>query len=316
MNAEVNAGVVTAFSRGLLTSTSLLANAPAAAQAVTLWNDLSRRRARATLPSLAGRATLGDWGLPFDLGVHLNLTQGRPITGKRFPEVLLGAEGSFLNPFRLLARLRRHWPIVRSAVRAELAAQIEWLIDHGHQPTHLNGHQYVEMMPGVAGLIVELLDRYQIPTVRVACEPGLVRTTLLHRPRPAAWLLAVVKRHFAVRFREQLTGTAARHPDAYFGTAHAGRIDLSLVDSYLRCCPRDGWIEVGMHPAAPLAAEPWAAHDPLWHDPLAELRPAELQLLTSGALVELPKRHGAQLARLAPTAAEFAPHIHRRANVA
>ena len=34
----------------------------------------------------------------------------------------------------------------------------QWIIDHGVRPTHLNGHQYMELVPGVAELIPELLD--------------------------------------------------------------------------------------------------------------------------------------------------------------
>jgi predicted glycoside hydrolase/deacetylase ChbG (UPF0249 family) len=82
MNEAVHSGILRAFSFGLLTSTSVLANGPAAADALCSWKGLSANHMAAGLPSTAARRRLGDRERPFDLGVHLNLTQGRPLSGE------------------------------------------------------------------------------------------------------------------------------------------------------------------------------------------------------------------------------------------
>ena len=80
-------------------------------------------------------------------------------------------------------------------------------------------------------------------------------------------------------------------PDALFGTMTAGRIDLPRLDAFLACGRRFHLTEIVLHPAQSPAGA--AADDPDgWHDPLAELRPKELQLLISAGLVEhLEERH-------------------------
>ena len=85
MNPAVNEGIVTTFRKGLLTSTSLLANAPAAEAACQTWSALTAEFQSGRLPSALRRQQLTEPEQPFDLGIHLNLTQGSPLTGTHFP---------------------------------------------------------------------------------------------------------------------------------------------------------------------------------------------------------------------------------------
>ena len=106
MNPAVSDGIIQGFEVGLLTSTSLLSNAPDAARALDRWRQLESRRSQGRLASMARRERLHDPAQPFDLGVHLNLTQGRPLTGAGFPAELLDANGCFPGVFGLFRRLR------------------------------------------------------------------------------------------------------------------------------------------------------------------------------------------------------------------
>ena len=54
MNRAVTDGIIRGFTHGLLTSTSLLANAPDASQALKAWRQLELQRAAGRLPSSAG----------------------------------------------------------------------------------------------------------------------------------------------------------------------------------------------------------------------------------------------------------------------
>ena len=99
MNRAVSDGILHGFRHGLLTSTSLLANAPDAARALSHWKELLADQAAGRLPSAEVRRRLGDPDCPFDLGVHLNLTQGRPLGGDRYPAELLDPQGRFPGVF-------------------------------------------------------------------------------------------------------------------------------------------------------------------------------------------------------------------------
>lgn len=304
---EITQGIVEAFDEGLLTSTALLANAPAAAEALESWASLVERQRSGRLGSAPARQRLDDSHATFDLGVHLNLTQGRPLTGPRFPSELLDAQGNFLPPGKLLLRLLRYGGKCREAVGAELWAQVEFLTVRGIGPTHLNGHQYVELMPVVSELVVELARSFSIVVVRVSREPWYWITSLRPGVRATNWLLSHAKQFFARRFAERVGAAGLRHPAAYFGSSHAGRIDWRICELFLRASHPEGVVEIALHPGSPgeqFEPEQWAAPTlQSWTDPLAALRPAELALLKSPTLVETLMRHGCRLGRLKSLAA-------------
>jgi chitin disaccharide deacetylase len=299
MNRSVTDGIIRGFTHGLLTSTSLLVNAPDASHALKAWLQLEIQRAAGRLPSSAARASLGEPILPFELGVHLNLTQGRPLT-KTYPATLLDAEGCFCGIGKLFRHLHRTRPAFESALRLEAAAQIEFLLTRGVQPTHINGHQYIELLPGLRDTLQGLMARYGIDRLRIARERGLARTTLFRRLQAANWALAHVKRFYAVRLEREAQAWNVEFPDAFFGTSHAGRVDLPLVRQFLASGRRARLIEIGLHPAVAGVTADSAADG--WSDPLATVRPRELEMLTSPQLVETVRSHGMSLGRLGGTA--------------
>ena len=284
MNTAVNLGILSAFRDGLLTSTSILANAPAAGIACLEWKKLARTHAAGALGSLDKRKQVSEPSLLFDLGIHLNLTQGRPLTGERFPAVLLDPNGNFPGIGKLFARLKIASSAQLMAVKAELFAQVSWLQDQGLRPTHLNGHQYIELIPQVSMMIPEILGHYSIGTVRVALESGLVRNVLF-RGDVAGWGVGQVKRHYAKAFRQRMLRTNVTFADRFYGTAHAGRIDRRLISHFLGQSMKVRTTEIGVHPAVSLMSENLPPGDP-WFDPLAMWRPTELKWLCDTSLAE------------------------------
>lgn len=299
MNEAVTQGILRAFTQGLLTSASVLANGPDSHSALGTFRTLFADSQRRLLPSAAVRRQLGDDLSPFDLGVHLNLTQGRPLTGSKYPAALLNREGLFPGVWRLFSRLQRGAVQYRPGILAELSAQIQFVRDHGVEVTHVNGHQYIEMLPGIAELIPELLNQHGIRVVRVAQEEHLWRTVLLRGWGcfPFRWLLAHVKRSCAGRCKRIFEGTSAVWANRYFGTMHAGYVDLGLIARFLEATSAEDCVEIGLHPgqipsrAARLPSAGWA-------DPLSAVRHRELEWLVSPALGELLAAHQCTLSRL------------------
>jgi chitin disaccharide deacetylase len=306
MNRAVTAGILRGFSHGLLTSTALLSNAPDAAPAIREWRLLQGQHAAGRLASIEARTQLREPREPFELGVHLNLTQGRPLS-QNYPPQLLDAAGRFCGVGRLFRHLRRPRPSFELALRQELATQVEFLLDHGIHPTHVNGHQYIEMLPGLRSSLQALIARYGIRAVRVPRESGLWRTTLLNGRfaknwglDAKNWSLAQVKRYYAGRLERDARGWNVQFAPAFFGTSHAGRVDVRLVGQFLESETDCRLIEIGLHPAIGLSAAHTETEDG-WADPLAAHRPKELDMLTGPELVRLLQARGMTLGRLNET---------------
>ena len=295
MNGAVNAGIAGGFRRGLLTGTSLLVNGPAAESAAEIWTSLERERQSGSLASTAARRRLREPDRPFDLGLHLNLTQGKPLTDD-YPTELRNADGTFCGVWRLAWGSARSGTRHRPAIGREIAAQLARGRDLGLAFVRVDGHQYVEMLPTVADALGEQLSHHGIRHVRSAREPQLPRTTL-GEGRITAWLLALVKRRYAERYVRRMRGQGFAGPDLFFGTAHAGRITSGTLRQFLGAIGDGETAEIGLHPAEAIATGD-RSEDP-WFDPLAERRPRELAVLVGPDLADELAKRNVRLGRVA-----------------
>lgn len=140
---SVSRGIMHAIEAGGVTATGVMANSA----------GLSNR-----LESLQG--VNGS----VDLGVHLNLSLGKPVT--RSMRRRLGRwSGRFPTKFTVaVAVLRGAIPI--DDVRAEWIAQIERCLELGVDPWFLNSHEHIHMLPPLYTVAHELAEEYEIPHVR------------------------------------------------------------------------------------------------------------------------------------------------------
>jgi predicted glycoside hydrolase/deacetylase ChbG (UPF0249 family) len=296
MNVAVTDGILRGFEEGILTSTSLLTNAPDAERALNSWRALETRRRGGGLKSAPRRLRLDDPAQPFDLGVHLNLTQGRPIIGRRYPAELLGRDGLFPGIFGLYRRLQRASLAVMERIEEELTCQVQFMLDRGHPPTHINGHQYIELLPPIGRSVESLLERFHIPVVRIAYEPSWLQSLLWPGVATAQWLLGGVKKYYAGRFRSSTQKKVEHATDAFFGTMTAGTTTAAMIGAFLEASPSSRLAEIGLHPA--LGSNETCGRGDGWTDPLAVERPKELAMIASVELEEHLEQHGCGLARL------------------
>ncbi len=86
------------------------------------------------------------------VGLHLNLTEGRPLTAA------LAARWPVLPPLPRLIALAHLRRLPLAAIRAEWQAQLAAFEQaSGQPPAHLDGHQHVHHLPQLRGLLLELL---------------------------------------------------------------------------------------------------------------------------------------------------------------
>jgi len=127
-----------------------------------------------TTAAFVGRAR--DAGL--DLGLHVNLTEGRPLAAQG--KSLTDAGGMFPGKGEAWRRAAAD-ELDAGAVRREVTAQWERLTALGVAPTHVDGHNHVHLFPAVSEVLAELAAGLW---VRVPCDPVLPEDL---NPAFAAW---------------------------------------------------------------------------------------------------------------------------------
>jgi predicted glycoside hydrolase/deacetylase ChbG (UPF0249 family) len=203
-------------------------------------------------------------GLPdsVDVGLHLNFTEGRPLS----------------------SRLARHWPRLpglarliaqahlgllplsemRNEVHAQLAAFLE---AHGSAPRFVDGHQHVHHLPGLRGVILDMVEHVQpLPAIRSTAHvlgPGFgVKRWLIERTGGRGLGRALARRVLA-------------HNATLLGAYDFEAVDYGAwMRRWLAALPDEGAL-LFCHPGAPTDSDP--------ADAIAPARRRELSYLRSDA---------------------------------
>jgi hopanoid biosynthesis associated protein HpnK len=200
----VNKAVAKAHTEGILTSATIMANMPAAYEAVKIAKQLP---------------TLG-------IGVHLNLTEEGPLSKNSGIEYLLDDEGRFACSVSRLSFLSMVSRKIRNAIRAELAAQIQWVVDNGLKPTHLDSHKHIHSFPAIFSIVCELAKRFEIAAIRFTLEPKEISQMPWPLPSEGGRKRAMVVRTMAKVNR--LQNAYFLKTNALLGVAHTGKIDVNF----------------------------------------------------------------------------------------
>lgn len=198
----VNMAVKQAHIDGVLTSATVMANMPAAKEAVKIGKQM---------PSLG-------------IGVHLNLTEGKCVSSEKDIQPLLNNEGEFVFSPISLAVSALFRKSLRRAVEIELAAQIQWLIDKGITPTHLDSHKHIHAFPAIYTMIIRLAKRFGIRAIRWPFEPVRFCGPYCPRPPKGGPKRARLLRAMAKINRRQNSEFIKN--DFFIGLAHTGKIEL------------------------------------------------------------------------------------------
>jgi predicted glycoside hydrolase/deacetylase ChbG (UPF0249 family) len=227
----INRGIADAHRRGLVTSTSLLANG------------------RAFDSGIAVSQTHRDLGV----GVHLNLSDGPPTAPAPNVPGLLNKAGNLEGgPESLLLRIAvRNLPL--NEVELEWDAQIAKIKSAGLAPTHLDGHKHVHMLPGLFQLALRLARKHGIPAIRISHEESRLRavlstggelnTSVLLKQGIQARGLKILARDA----REMAERAGISSTDYFCGIAQTGVLTREGVERLLETLP-EGTTELMCHP--------------------------------------------------------------------
>ena len=254
--ASVNRGILEAHEQGIVTSATVLANAPGFEDAIAL-----ARRA----PSLG-------------VGVHLNLTRGRPVSHPHAVPSLVRRDGAFAYSAWSLPVAIAAGRIALGDVREEWGAQIARLRRAGIGPTHLDGEQHAHLLPPLFRVAASLAQAEGILAVRAAAEPGLFPRLAPANPQ---WYKAGIVAVIGRRARRRAARAGLRAPDHLLGIVDGGRLDGARLERLLARVA-DGVTELIAHPGYESAELREVAGERGAYS--APAREAELRALTAPGL--------------------------------
>jgi predicted glycoside hydrolase/deacetylase ChbG (UPF0249 family) len=271
----VNRAIAEAHQRGVVTSTTLMANSRAFEGAI----DTAR--------SLEGTA-------PLSVGCHVVLLDGEPLlAADKVPTLLQPGNGSHrfrgsLNDFVVASFRHKLNP---EQIEAEASAQIDRIRAAGIEPSHFDTHKHAHMFPAVLR-----------PLLRAAKSRGLkaVRNPFGQVwPLPLASLLRTrqvwkrfaqlnVLRNYAGNFRREVEAHGLRTTDGSLGVLATGVLDMQLFTAIIESIP-DGTWEFVCHPGYN------DAELDRTQTRLRQSREQELSLLTSAEARQLLRRRDIEL---------------------
>ena len=268
MSDGVSRGILEALDAGRLTAVSTLVTNP---RWPAFAAELRQRRQSA------------------DVGLHFNLTLGRPLG----PMPNLAPEGAFPSVSTvILLALRRKLPLAE--IRAEIDRQLDsFEAAMGRRPDYVDGHQHVHGLPGVRDALIEALAARGLAGQAWLRNPadGLLRIVLRGAGAPLTLVLALAVHALTAGFRPAAQREGFVTNDGFSGHSvfDPGKDYARAFATYLRAPGRRHLV----------MCHPGYVDDELRaQDPVTVTREQELAFLLSPRLPQLLEKRGLRLARL------------------
>jgi hopanoid biosynthesis associated protein HpnK len=269
LTAGVNRAIMEAHHAGVGTSATMMANAPATADAARLAQDLGR----------------------MSVGCHVVLIDGRPVSPPSSVPSLVTDNGDFRTAWLSFAHAAITGRIRPEEVAAETQAQIDALRALGIQPSHLDTHKHTHLFPSVLKPLLQAARRCGVTAVRNPLAPlrPIAYSQLLRRPRLWKRYTQVrLLRRVAAGFRHAVEAEGLRTTDGTFGIVVTGALDERLFAAIVGSIPEGTW-ELVCHPG-------YCDEDLRNAETrLRESRDRELRVLTSPAARDILQKSGVQL---------------------
>jgi hopanoid biosynthesis associated protein HpnK len=223
---SINQAVVRAHREGILTSASLMVNAPFAGEAVALARQ---------------NPALG-------VGLHLTLACGASALPSKIIPQLVNPQQQFSDQ-----PVRAGWRYFASAkcraqLRLEIAAQFEKFHATALPLDHLNAHLHLHLHPVVFAILMDNAARWRITAMRLTDDWFGLNARLAS----GRWFYrlshAAIFRLLSARARPLLAQKAIRHTRAVFGLLQNTRVDSAYVARLLPLLP-PGDYELYSHPS-------------------------------------------------------------------
>jgi len=250
-----SAGILQAGERGIVTSTTVIANLPFDAKTITEVKSVFTQ----------------------SIGIHLNVTKGMPLTDDT--KTLTGPDGRFFDKQsawkKALSKLYDPDELTR-----ELSAQIEVLLDNGIKPDHIDSNNHLHVFPVFADIAAKLAARYKIKAVRIPRETFRFSDLDFSKTFMKKYFIYALSLMAAKFFRS----AGLNSPENFNGIAFPAPMQKAAMVDFLNQLP-GGTTELMCHPGFCSGTGSFATPD----------REIELSILTDQDIIGCIKKNNIKL---------------------
>lgn len=208
---EISNGIIKAFSEGIVTATSVVANGSYLKEGISFLRDSG-----------------------IDVGIHLTFTGAeKPISGRI--KGLVDRKGFFLKSYREVIPKILLGYFDREALEKELSNQISFLLDNKIAISHIDSHQHLHILPPISNITIKLARRFKIRWIRTPSATGFnAKVFVINR--------------LSDSLKNKLKKHELRYTNAFKGFEYGGHINETNLSSILKVIGDNCLTELMVHP--------------------------------------------------------------------
>lgn len=251
LHEKINQGIIEAHLQGCVTSATIMPGGDAFQNAVLLAQKC---------PKLS-------------VGVHLTLVGVNPVAHGNI-KTLLNKNGTFHTNYREFICSYVQGKISKQDIEYELRCQMQKVVGNGINISHIDSHQHLHVLPGIADIIAKLADEFHVKKIRIPAESSFFFAV---KPLSIGRILARnVLTGCAIYAHRQYRKKGLSSTQYFFGMLSGGKMTIENLKAVITNLP-DGVSEIMVHPGSSniilSALYDWKYH---WQEELEALKNQEI----------------------------------------
>lgn len=222
LHESINEGIITSYKGGCLTSTTIIAGGRAFDHAVSLAKQY---------PELG-------------VGIHLTLVGNAPVALGNI-NTLLTTDRMLLPTYREFAHKYFLGKISKDHIGYELRCQMQKVVGRGIKITHIDSHQHLHTLPGMAEVISDVARAFNINKIRIPSESIHYLGSLPFNVR--RFIERALLTGFSSIAKYSYKKCSLEAPRHFFGMLAGGNMSREVLTHIIKTLP-EGVSEIMVHP--------------------------------------------------------------------
>ncbi len=181
------------------------------------------------------------------IGVHLNITEGKPINKRSF-NFLTDVNNNFnIKPEMFFFYNYSKKKEIKKIIYLEFKAQIKKVLKSKIKISHLDSHQHIHCSPFIFSIVKKLSKEFKINRIRIVNEKFYINSffsNFLFKLKNKNYF-----KFFLLKIYNYKQNKNKRYTDCFFGILNSGKIHLIEFLTYIDNLKNENFIELCIHPS-------------------------------------------------------------------